>query len=299
MVLSPKASCKFLAAGLSAAALALVAAPGLAQTTPPGDPDAPTATARTVTRPVPADAPPLPVKPAADATDGVPAAQSPQASAADVDPVPTPRRQQVFISPMGEPFRAEFGQPYPVQTWFENADQGHKGYLTLEDFRADATRFFKTVDENGDGVIDGFEVGDYETKIAPEILPQVENRLAAQDVMTDKELAKSGARKRKVDDGGDVRHEKGGKLTDAMTGAAQYGLLAEPEPVRGSDANLDFRITKEEWMSAARRRFDELDKKHDGKITLDELPHTPMQQMLEDRAKREAKAAAKDKRDKS
>ncbi|HEY3814870.1 MAG TPA: hypothetical protein VGL66_16755 [Caulobacteraceae bacterium] len=292
-----KASLKALTAAAATLALTLAAGAALAQATPPADPDAPTATARKVTQPAPADAPPLPKAtpdPAATPTAAVPD----QASAA-ADPTPTPRRQQLFISPMGEPFRAEFGQTYPVATWFANADQGHKGYLTLEDFRADAQRFFKTVDENGDGVIDGFEVGDYETKIAPEILPQVEDRLAAQDVMTDKELAKSGARRRKADQGGDVREAKGGKLTDAMTGAAQYGLLAEPEPVRGSDGNLDFRITKEEWMDAARRRFDELDKKHDGKITLVELPHTPMQQMLEDRAKREAKAAAKEKKGRS
>ena len=310
MAARPKASLKSgLTAGLAAAALAFAADAAGAQTTPtqtpptqtapaqtspaPADPDAPTATARQVTRPAPADAPPLPtVAPDPSQTT---AASDAQVDVAN-DPIPTPRRQQLFISPMGEPFRTEFGRPYPVEAWFEGADQGHKGYLTLDDFRADAARFFKVVDENGDGVVDGFEVGDYETKIAPEILPQVQDRLAAQDVMTDRELAKSGEHRRKVDEGGDVRKARGGKLTDAMSGAAQYGLLAEPEPVRGSDGNLDFRITKDEWMDAARRRFDELDKKHDGKLTLEELPHTPMQQMLEDRAKREAKAAAKDKK---
>jgi Ca2+-binding EF-hand superfamily protein len=289
------ASLKLTAGFAAAAVVALAAGAAPAQTAPaPGDPDAPTATARQVTRPAPADAPPLPVV-AADPSQTAQAAPGAQVEVAN-DPIPTPRRQQLFISPMGEPFRTDFGRPYPVEAWFANADRGHKGYLTLDDFREDAKRFFKVVDENGDGVIDGFEVGDYETKIAPEILPQVQDRLAAQDVLTDQELRKAGDHKRKVDQGGDVRKARGGKLTDAMTGAAQYGLLAEPEPVRGSDGNLDFRITKDEWMDAARRRFDELDKKHDGKLTLDELPHTPMQQMLEDRAKREAKAAAKEKK---
>ncbi|HWE47895.1 MAG TPA: hypothetical protein VG407_17890 [Caulobacteraceae bacterium] len=289
MAFRPTASLTVLALSLAAA---MAAGAALAQATPPADPDAPTATARQVTRPAPADAPPLP-KPAPDPAQTTTADNTPDVAP---DTTPTPRRQQLFISPMGEPFRTEFGLAYPVQTWFDNADRGHKGYLTLDDFKADAERFFKTVDENGDGVIDGFEVGDYETKIAPEILPQIQDRLAAQDVMTDKELARAGDRKRKVDQGGDVRKERGGKLTDAMTGAAQYGLLAEPEPVRGSDGNLDFRITKDEWLGAARRRFEELDKKHDGRLTLQELPHTPMQQMLEDRAKREAKAAAKAKK---
>jgi Ca2+-binding EF-hand superfamily protein len=277
-------------AGL-AAVLALAAGAALAQAQPPSDPDAPTATARSVTRPAPPDAPPL-VKP-------VKVEEQTQAAA---DPtsggdIPTPKRQQLFISPMGEPFRADFGRPYPVDAWFEQADQGHKGYLTREDFKADAARFFKRLDANGDGIIDGFEVGDYETKIAPEILPQVQDQLAAQDVMTDNELKKKGVRRR-PDPGGDVREERGGKLTDAMTGAAQYGFLAEPEPVRGADAKLDYHITRDEWMAAALRRFDELDKAHDGKLTLAELPHTPMQKMLEERAKQEAKAAAREHKDK-
>jgi hypothetical protein len=271
--------------------LAASAALAQAQQTPP-DPDAPTATARTVTAPVPPNTPPL----AAEPTDQ---AQPQTEAALSTDAVPAPRRQQLFISPMGEPFRAEFGQPYPVDVWFAAADQGHKGYLTLDDFKADALRFFKVLDENGDGVIDGFEVGDYETKVAPEILPQVQDRLAAQDVMTQKELAEGGHGKRRPDPGGDVRRERGGTLTDAMTGAAQYGLLAEPEPVRGSDANLDFRISKDEWLAAARRRFEELDKNHDGKLERSELPATPMQKMLEERAKREAKGAGKDHKDKS
>jgi Ca2+-binding EF-hand superfamily protein len=168
--------------------------------------------------------------------------------------------------------------------------------VTLEEFKADAARFFKVLDANGDGVIDGFEVGDYESKVAPEILPHIQDQLNAQDVMTERELAQSGNRKRRAQDSeGGRKREREGTLTDAMTGAAQYGLLAEPEPVRGSDANLDFRVTREEWMSAAVRRFNELDKKHTGKLSIAELPTTPMQRMLIERAKQAAKEAAKHK----
>ena len=60
-------------------------------------------------------------------------------------------------------------------------------------------------------------------------------------------------------------------------GAAAYGLLAEPEPVRAADTNLDGRVTKAEFLAAADRRFKRLDKRGDGKLTLDELPMTAWQ----------------------
>ncbi len=270
---------------LTTAAVALLAAPSFAQQTQnqAPDPDAPTATARKAS----AQPPPGTVLPPLHTT---PQAQDPAKDNAPTETVAVPRRQQLFISPMGEPFRADFGQAYPVETWFKGMDKRGDGQVTLQEFRADAERFFKVLDANGDGVIDGFEVGDYESKVAPEILPRVQDQLNAQDVMTDKELAQSGHRRRRPEDSAGGRgREKEGTLTDAMTGAAQYGLLAEPEPVRGSDGNLDFRITHDEWMSAASRRFDELDKKHAGKLTLPDLPITPMQRLLIDRAKQEAK----------
>jgi hypothetical protein len=269
----------------------LVAAPAAAQTPPPSD--APTQTARSIDTPAPPAKPGDPTPPPPPVNTTAPT-QLATDTPGDADTTPTPRFQQLFISPMGEPFRAEVGQPYPVETWFKQADTDHDGAISLAEFKADAARFFKVLDANGDGVVDGFEVGDYETKIAPEILPQVQNRLAAQDVMSQRELAQSGNRRRKAEDSaGKGRKERKGTLQDAMTGAAQYGLLAEPEPVRGADANLDFKISLAEWMSAAGRRFGELDKNHDGKLQRAELPITPMQRMLIDRAKEEAKAAGK------
>src|SRR5580693_2156289 len=69
-------------------------------------------------------------------------------------PPPPPR---IFISPSGEPYRAGPNVPDPMKAWFDQVDAAHKGYIDRADFRADAARFFKTLDENGDGIIDGFE----------------------------------------------------------------------------------------------------------------------------------------------
>lgn len=68
------------------------------------------------------------------------------------------RSVNVFISPMGEPFRAGPEDPYPVAVWFARANASGDGRLTETEFVADAERFFKQLDTNHDGVIDGFEI---------------------------------------------------------------------------------------------------------------------------------------------
>lgn len=260
---------------------ALLAAPASAQEQPP--PDAPTATARTVNTPPPAQtASPPTVKPTAS-----PPVEPSKAEAPPLKP------QQLFISPMGEPFRSAPGTAYPVNQWFQKADADADGAITLEEFKADALRFFKVLDVNGDGIIDGFEAQDYEAKIAPEILPQVTDVLSARDVMTQHELAESGHRKRRPEDaiGGPAggRGAKTAASRDAMSGASIYGLLADPEPVRSADVKLDYHITQAEWLAAATRRFQELDKEHAGKLTLAKLPQTPLQKAIEDNRKADAK----------
>jgi len=76
-----------------------------------------------------------------------------------------PARPKLFISPSGEPFRGDNG----LAAWFAKADTDHDGALSEAEFAADAQRFFKTLDRNGDGKLDGFEIQAYEHDIVPEI----------------------------------------------------------------------------------------------------------------------------------
>ncbi len=143
---------------------------------------------------------------------------------------------RTFISPSGEPFRPTPEAPDGFSAWFAQVDAKHNGRIDRDEFRADAARFFKQVDANGDGVIDGFEIAAYESRIAPEL----------------------GVDGPGLASGGEV-------------GGGVVSLLREPEPVSGANLSLDKSISLAQWLAAADRRFDLLDKKHQGYLERDAL----------------------------
>jgi hypothetical protein len=144
-------------------------------------------------------------------------------------------RARVFISPSGEPFRPSAAMPDPFDAWFDRVSTRHDGRIDRAQFRADAEAFFHQLDLNGDGVIDGFEIANYETKIAPELSASAE----AHAVVTSRD--------------------------------APVMLIADPEPVESADLALDSRITLAEWLRVADRRFDLLDRKHLGYLARADL----------------------------
>lgn len=188
---------------------------------------------------------------------------------------PRQPRRSLFISPAGEPFRAEPGAPYPVAAWFAGADADHDGALTRDEFVADALRFFDRIDGDHSDVIDGFEVSTYETQVAPEIL---------QGFQGGGEGPRARGQGGPRGEGGGHRGGRrggGGPPGGVLQGATPHGLLAEPEPVMASDGDFDRRITRAEATKAAKARFALLDKDGDGKLRLAELPQTPLQARLE------------------
>ncbi len=170
---------------------------------------------------------------------------------------PIVRHANLFISPAGEPFRATPAAPDPVAQWFAKVDKAGQGRIDRAAFRADAKDFFHRLDLNHDGVIDGFEVQAYEEKVAPEIL---------------------GAYRGGPGSDGHGRR-RGGDNTDGaaavMGGAAPYGLTPAPEPVSSADLSMDGRVSLEEFLAVADRRFDKLDTQQLGYLTLATLPKTP------------------------
>jgi len=174
----------------------------------------------------------------------------------DIEAVPP--REQVFISPSGEPFRAPLGEPYPMGAWFARVDADGDGALSAEEFTADQLAFFGKLDTSQDGVVDGFETSEYERTIAPEVTADPAAPRRRRGWML-------GMRERP---------------RPSLRGAAHYGLINDPLPVRSPDTDFDYRVTRDELLAAAHARFDLLDKNNDGRIPLSELPGTRMQAEL-------------------
>ncbi|NBB15351.1 hypothetical protein GVN21_08280 [Caulobacter sp. SLTY] len=198
-------------------------------------------------------------------------------------PAPPGAERQVFISPAGEPFRAPFGEPYPVATWFKQADANSDGAISRDELIADSLAFFDKLDADKNGTLDGFEIADYERKVAPEISSRSALALLRAPKATHRPL---GGRQRPYATRSDGSRERDPKQTydQGRTGAGLFGLINEVQPVMGQDSDFNRRISRDEAIKAAKDRFAILDSDKDGKLVLATLPKPPMQRLIEDQA---------------
>lgn len=162
-----------------------------------------------------------------------------------------------FISPMGEPFRARTATDDALARWFGQADRNQDGMLTPDEMQADADRFFATLETTPDAQILPEELVQYEWEVAPEI--QVNSRpRRPRATSAEKPQPRRGERGRR-----EQPYDP-----NALQGAARYALLNIPEPVAAADADLDRAVTLDEFRRAAQARFQLLDGRREGKLTL-------------------------------
>jgi hypothetical protein len=167
-----------------------------------------------------------------------------------------PRQAQLFIAPMGEPFRAAGDATNPVSAWFAQVDRDGDGRITAAEFTADADRFFARLDHDRDGELIPAEVAAYERDIAPEI-----RLYAARGPMGMRPPTR--------------KERKAAEAYGAPLGAGRWSFLNVPQPVASTDADFNRGVTLAEFRAAAADRFAQLDKAKRGFLDRAGLPKTP------------------------
>ena len=169
------------------------------------------------------------------------------AQAQSAPPSPAQQLGRAFMSPMGEPFYGRIPGEDGLTVWVAQADRNHDGFLTVDEMKDDAQRFFDALDANHDGEIDPDEITHYEVVVAPQF--RVRSYVSAQNMP-----------------GGEQQVHY-----DDESGAGHFSLLTIPEPVASADSNFNRGISSAEFASAAAARFKLLDINHAGRLTLPQL----------------------------
>jgi hypothetical protein len=176
-------------------------------------------------------------------------------------------KSRVYLSLMGEPFRVNASGQDPFDQWFTLADRDGDGGVSRVELRADAEAFFGLLDTNDDKVIDGDEMAQYE-QLAPG-----RTRAAGGGAPTASSARPTPKSSAPVESG-QVAIVSSGKVPSATrihVADTSVNFSEVPQPVAMADLNLDRRVTLEEFLKTAGRRFTNYDVDQDGKLTRKEL----------------------------
>ncbi|HYC99156.1 hypothetical protein [Brevundimonas sp.] len=192
-----------------------------------------------------------------------------------------PQRTAMFISPFGEPFMAEPGEPWPVSDWFIGADIDLDQAMTFEEFAADGRRWFGDLDQDRSGRLDQAELAAYEARLR--LLAHGPGQGAPPQRRGGDRPAPMTLAEPAPQNGppGRVRRRGAGGWAGGYGPVAEAGFFNLPQPVKAADINIDQRVTAEEWATATERWFLALDTDRDGRLTMAGLPRTPLQMRVE------------------
>ncbi len=189
------------------------------------------------------------------------------ASAVCLAAAPALAKGSVYLSLMGEPFWTNEAGEHPFDQWLKLADQDGDAAISRLEFRSDAEAFFASLDTNSDKVIDADEMAQYEQS-APG-----RTRAAGggvQEASSSRPKPKSSAPVEQ----GQVAIVTSGNVPSATrihAGDGRIDFSSVPQPVAMADLNLDRRVTLDEFVKTAGRRFTNYDVDQDGRLTRKEL----------------------------
>lgn len=173
----------------------------------------------------------------------------------------------VYISLMGEPYWTNEAGEHPFDQWVKMADQDDDGAISSAEFRADADAFFASLDSNDDKIIDGDEMADYE-RLAPGRTRAAGGGAVLPSSARTKPKSSAPVEKGRV---AVVTTGDAPSASRIHPGGGRINYAEVPQPVAMADANLDRRVTVEEFRKTAARRFSNYDIDKDGRLTRKEL----------------------------
>lgn len=174
---------------------------------------------------------------------------------------------KVYMSLMGEPFWTNDAGEAPFDQWWKLADEDGDGAISRREFRTDAEAFFASLDTTHDKIIDADEMAVYEQS-APG-----RTRAAgggAEQASSSRPKPKSSA---PVEEG-QVAIVSSGNVPSATRihpGGGAIDFSSVPQPVAMADRNIDRRVTLDEFLDTADRRFANYDVDQDGRLSRKEL----------------------------
>ncbi len=180
---------------------------------------------------------------------------------------PTSAKGAVYISLMGEPYWTNSAGEAPLDQWVKMADRDDDGAISNAEFRADADAFFASLDSNGDKIIDGDEMAAYE-QLAPGKTRAAGGGAALPSSARPKPKSSTPVENGRV---GVATGSDAPSATRIHPGGGRINYSEVPQPVAMADANLDRRVTIEEFRKTATRRFTNYDVDKDGRLTRKEL----------------------------
>jgi hypothetical protein len=193
------------------------------------------------------------------AATGAAWAQEPIVASAPIAAPTTLPSGALFISPMGQPFRASVEEPAaPILAWMRAADTDGDGRVSAAEFVNQGVAFFTEIlDANHDGRATSSESTALWRDQAPEMLSGEGPVRRSPPRAPPRPEPTQGGRV-------PVAVPTPFREREPPAAMARFGITNDREPVMSCDVDLNRRVTEEEFRACAERRFASLDANGDG-----------------------------------